>query len=95
MIQMGKGEWEGTQGIDENGNFIDILPNYKDKTLFNVLNQQERITFTVQHGRTKQTVKVILEGNGVCCKNIRDLIVVGWPKFGWTQGSLKREKREE
>lgn len=63
-----------------------------DETLRKILNHNERVTFTVTHGKTKQEVKVVLEGNGICCKNIRDKIVVGWPSEGWTQGNLIRER---
>jgi hypothetical protein len=66
-----------------------------DKTLRKILNHNERVTFTVTHGKTKQEVKVVLEGNGICCKNIRDNIVVWGPNGSWVQGDLYREMLEE
>lgn len=62
--------------------------------LSKVLQGKQRITFNVTNNESK-TVKVILEGPGMCCKEIRDNIVVWGPNGNWMQGDLYREMIEE
>lgn len=62
-----------------------------DKMLNKLLKGKQKVTFTLTNNQGME-VKVILEGDGRCCKDIRDRIVWGWPSEGWTQGSLVREK---
>jgi len=64
-----------------------------DKTLNRILRGKRRVTFTVEN-REGYEVKVVLEGDGRCCKDIRDRIVLWSPNSNWVQGSLVREKME-
>jgi len=64
-----------------------------DEMLNRVLKGKQRVTFDVTRGN--QTVKVVLEGDGRCCRDIRDRIVMWSPQPVWRQGSLAREKLEE
>lgn len=64
-----------------------------DKTLNRILKGKQKITFDVTNG--KRTVKVVLEGDGRCCREIRDNIVVWGPNSSWIQGDLVRELIEE
>jgi hypothetical protein len=64
-----------------------------DEMLNRVLKGKQRVTFTVTNHKG-QLVKVILEGDGRCCKDIRDPIVMWSPLPVWTQGNLKREMME-
>jgi len=54
-----------------------------DEVLNRILKGKQRVTFDLTNNKG-MTVKVILEGDGRCCKDIRDRIVWGWPKYGWT-----------
>lgn len=65
-----------------------------DKTLNRILKGKQRITFDVTN-REGQSVKVVLEGDGRSCKDIRDRIVMWSPWPCWTQGNLVRELIEE
>ena len=47
-----------------------------------ILEGKQRITFTVINNEGEE-VKVILEGPGMCCKEIRDNIVVWGPNGNW------------
>jgi hypothetical protein len=59
-----------------------------------ILRGKQRITFNVTNNEGKE-VKVVLEGSGMCCKEIRDNIVVWGPNGSWVQGDLYREMLEE
>jgi hypothetical protein len=65
-----------------------------DETLNRILKGKQRVTFTVENGKG-QEVKVILEGDGRCCRDIRDRIITWSPQPCWTQGDLVREKMED
>lgn len=59
-----------------------------------ILEGKQRITFSVTNNKGNE-VKVILEGQGMCCREIRDNIVVWGPNGNWMQGNLYREMLEE
>ena len=63
-----------------------------DDILRKILDKPNKVTAWFEHGETKQIVKVTLEGNGICCRDIRNRIVMGWPSEGWSQLRLEREE---
>lgn len=56
-----------------------------------MLDKPHIVTVWLEHGPTKQTVKVTMEGNGLCCRDLRNRMVYGLPAEGWTQIRLQRE----
>jgi hypothetical protein len=59
-----------------------------DPILFEMLDKPHIVTVTFRH-ETGAIVKVRMEGNGLCCRDIRNRIL--GPQFGWTQLKLERE----
>lgn len=65
-----------------------IVKKEDDRLLFEILDSEQEIKFELHH-KDGKTVNVTLEGNGVYCKDIRDIIVLN---EGWSQGRLSRKE---
>lgn len=51
---------------------------------------KEEVAFELTSRITGETIKVILKGDILTCKDCRDKIL--WGSFNWSQGSLQRKK---
>lgn len=64
-----------------------VLKESEAPTLFKILNNEQTVIFTLHHS-DGASVEVILTGNGLYCKDIRDKII---SDHDWSQGNLTRE----
>lgn len=68
---------------------LDKMINQHNQTKFKDWDWDERIELELTNDLTGKTIKVILGGDFVTCKNCRDKILDG---FTWHQVKVEREK---
>ena len=65
-----------------------------DKIMREMLDKPHIVTVWLEHNKTKNVVKITMEGNGLCCYDLRNRMIAGWPSEGWAQIKLHKEVEE-
>jgi hypothetical protein len=65
-----------------------------DEILRKDLNRPTKVTVFFECPRTKEIVKITMEGNGLACYDIRNRIVMNTSTGSWLQLRLHREVLE-